>query len=111
MHQPASSRERILDHVSGRKDNNTYHSVIQLIGKWKTLETLVRYHGSFVYDTPHCAENLKQIIPEMNLCGLVSNFYIPISVSVLYIPTISPTISLYCVCKPIVRVYKLLTDI
>jgi hypothetical protein len=31
--------EKILDHVSGRKENNTCHSVIQLIGKWKTQET------------------------------------------------------------------------
>jgi hypothetical protein len=81
MHKAASSRERILDHVSGRRENNTCHSLIQLIGKWKTQETLVRYPRSLVYDTPHCTENLKQIFPKMKLRGLVPNFNIPISVS------------------------------
>jgi hypothetical protein len=85
MPQPASSRERILDHVSGRKKNNTCHSVIQLIGKWKTQETLVRYPRSLVYNTPHSTtiytENSKQIFPAMKLSSFVPNFYIPVSVS------------------------------
>jgi hypothetical protein len=34
--------------------------------------------------------NSKHIVPEMKLRGLVSNFYIHVSVSDLYIPTIGP---------------------
>jgi hypothetical protein len=37
----------------------------------------------------HCTENLKHIFPEMKLSGLVPSFYIHVSVSSLYIPTIS----------------------
>jgi hypothetical protein len=37
----------------------------------------------------HCTENTKQIFPEMKLRGLVPNFCIHVSVSDLYIPTIS----------------------
>ncbi len=46
----------------------------------------------------HCTENSKQIFPEMKLLGLVPNFCIHVSVSDLYIPTISPPILLYYVC-------------
>jgi hypothetical protein len=35
---------------------------------------------------------LKQIFTEMKLCGLVPNFYIYVSVSDLYIPTIGTPI-------------------
>jgi hypothetical protein len=52
------------------KETNTCHSVIQLIGKWKPQETLVKYPRSLVYDTPQCTENLKQTLPEMKLRGL-----------------------------------------
>jgi hypothetical protein len=38
----------------------------------------------------HCTENLKQIFPEMKLHSLVPNFYIHVSVRILYIPTIRP---------------------
>ncbi len=46
----------------------------------------------------------------MKLRGLVSDFYIPVSVSNLYNPTISPPILLYCVCEPVVGISKSLTD-
>jgi hypothetical protein len=46
----------------------------------------------------------------MKLRGLIPNFCIHISVSDLYIPTIGPPILLYCICGPIVEIYKLLTD-
>jgi hypothetical protein len=39
----------------------------------------------------HCKDNnknSKQIFPEKELCGLSPNFYIHVSVSDLYIPTI-----------------------
>ncbi len=35
-------------------------------------------------------QNLKQIFPEMKLRGLVPIFYIHVSVTYLYIPTIGP---------------------
>ena len=49
----------------------------------------------------------------MKLRGLVPNFRTHIrSVSNLYIlPTVGPPILLYCVCGPIVGMYKSLTDI
>jgi hypothetical protein len=43
-----------------------------------------------LYTAMHCTENLKQIFPEMKLLDLVPNFYIHVSVSDLYIPTIGP---------------------
>jgi hypothetical protein len=45
----------------------------------------------------------------MKLNGLVPNFFIHVSVSDLYVPTIGPPILPYCVCGPIVGIYKLLT--
>ncbi len=38
----------------------------------------------------HCTENSKQLFLELKLRGLVPNFYIHVSVSNLYIPTIGP---------------------
>ncbi len=76
----ASSREKIFGHVSWRRR----HTAIQLIGKWKTQEIL--------WDTPHCTENMKHIFPEIKLCSLVPNVYIPVSVSDWYILTIGPPI-------------------
>ncbi len=49
--------------------------------------------------------NSRQIFPEMELSGLVPNFYIHVSVSDLYIPMIGLPILLYCVCGPIVGLY------
>ncbi len=42
----------------------------------------------------HCTKYLKQIFPEMKLCGLISHSYIHVSVSYLYIPTIGPPVLL-----------------
>jgi hypothetical protein len=39
---------------------------------------------------PECTENMNNIFPEMNLRGLVSNFYIHVSVNDLYISVIGP---------------------
>ena len=54
----------------------------------------------------HCAKNLKQIFPEIKLRGLVHNSYIHVSVSDLYISTISGCSQ---IGEPIVGIYKLLT--
>ncbi len=58
----------------------------------------------------HCTENSKQIFPEMKLRGLVTNFLIHISVSVLYIPTNGPPILLQKIGGPIVGIYKSLKE-
>jgi predicted nuclease of restriction endonuclease-like RecB superfamily len=60
----------------------------------------------------YCTENWKQIFPEIKLPGLVTNFYIHVSVSDLYIPTTGPqTQYMYSkIGEPIVGLYKSLTD-
>jgi hypothetical protein len=73
-----------------------------------SLETSVK--EGITQNNQHCSENLKHIFPEMKLFGLVPHFCINVSVSDLYIPTIGPPTLLYCVCEPIVEIYKLLTD-
>jgi hypothetical protein len=47
-----------------------------------------------VVPKPHCKDNSIYVIPERKLRGLIPNFYIHISVSDLYIPTIGPPIFL-----------------
>ncbi len=51
----------------------------------------------------------KKIFPEMKLRGVIPNFCIHVSVSDLYISTSLP-ILLYCVCGPIMGIWKSLTD-
>jgi hypothetical protein len=53
----------------------------------------------------HCNENSEQIVPEMELRGLVPNFYIHVSVSDLYDGSAN-----YKIPGPIVGIYKSLTD-
>jgi hypothetical protein len=55
-------------------------------------------------------ENSKQIFSDMKLRGLVPSYSLPISVSNLYIPTIGLPTLLYCICGPILVIYKSLTD-
>jgi hypothetical protein len=58
----------------------------------------------------HCTENSKQIFPEMKLRGLFPNFYIHVSVSDLYIPTIGQQTQYSKIGGRIVGIYKSLTD-
>jgi hypothetical protein len=46
----------------------------------------------------------------MKLLGLILYFYILVSVSDVNIPTFGRLILLLCVCGPIVRIYKSLTE-
>jgi hypothetical protein len=55
-------------------------------------------------------EILKQIIPEKEYRGLSPNFHIHVSVSDLYITTIGLPILLEEICRPILGLYKSLTD-
>ncbi len=52
----------------------------------------------------------KQIFPEKEYRGLNPNFHIHASVSDLYIPTIGLPILLEEICRPILGLYKSLTD-
>jgi hypothetical protein len=56
------------------------------------------------------AEISKQIFPEKDYRGLSPNFHIHTSVSDLYIPKIGLPILLEEICRPILGLYKLLTD-
>jgi hypothetical protein len=60
----------------------------------------------------HYTENSNQIFPETKLCGLVSNSYVHVSVSDLYIPTIGLPVLLQekKIGGPIVGIFKSLTD-
>jgi hypothetical protein len=52
----------------------------------------------------------KQIFPEKDYRGLSPNFHIHASVSDLFISTIGLPILLEEICRPILGVYKFLTD-
>jgi hypothetical protein len=52
----------------------------------------------------------KQIFPEKEYRGLSPNFHIHASVSDLYIPTIGLPTLLKEICRPILGLYKWLTD-
>jgi hypothetical protein len=52
----------------------------------------------------------KQVYPEKEYRGLSPNFHIPASVSKLYIPMISLPFLLEEICRPILGLYKSLTD-
>jgi hypothetical protein len=56
------------------------------------------------------AENLKQIFPEKEYCGLSLNFHIHVSVSELCIPTMDLPFLLEEICGPMLGIYKSLTD-
>jgi hypothetical protein len=55
-------------------------------------------------------EILKQIFPEKEYRGLSPDFHIHASVSYLYTPTIGLPILLEEICRPILGLYKSLTD-
>jgi hypothetical protein len=58
----------------------------------------------------HNAENSKQIFPEKELRSHSSNFHIHVPEWDLYIPTIDLPILLQEICRPILGIYKSLTD-
>jgi hypothetical protein len=55
-------------------------------------------------------QNFETNIPEKEYRGLSPNFHIHASVSDLYIPTIGLPILLEEICRPILGLYKSLTD-
>jgi hypothetical protein len=57
----------------------------------------------------HWTEISKQILPAMTLRSLVPNFYIHVSVSNFYCPTIGPQMQCSKIGGPIVGIYKSLT--
>ncbi len=58
----------------------------------------------------HFTENLKQIFPEMKLCGLIPSFYTQVSMTNLYIPTIGTQKQCRKIGGPIMGIYKLLKN-
>jgi hypothetical protein len=58
----------------------------------------------------HCKENPFYVFLFWELRGLSPNFHIYVSVSVLYSPRIGPNISSSRRGRPIVEIYKSLTD-
>ncbi len=62
----------------------------------------------------HCKDKntdiSKQIFPKKEYQGLSPNFHIRASVRDLYIPTIGLPIPLEEICRPILGLYKSLTD-
>ncbi len=62
----------------------------------------------------HCKDKIpkfrKHVFPEKEYRGLRPNFHIHVSVSELYIATIGLPILLEEICKPILGLYKSLTD-
>ncbi len=58
----------------------------------------------------HCTENPIYVFPEMKLCGHVPNSYIHVSVSDLYIPGAVCLFSCSKTRRPILGIYKSLTD-
>ncbi len=53
---------------------------------------------------------LKQIFPEKEYRGLSPNFHIDVSVIDLYVPMIGLPILLEEICRPLLGLYKSLTD-
>jgi hypothetical protein len=56
------------------------------------------------------AENFKQIFPEKEYRGLSPNFHIHVSVSELYIPKMGLPFLLEEIYRPILEIYKSLTE-
>ncbi len=77
---------------------------------WWVLEVL--YTSVFTHNAlqRQNTEISKQIFPEKEYRGLIPNFHIPASVSDLYIPTIGMPNLLKEICRPILGIYKSLTD-
>ncbi len=60
------------------------------------LQNLYSLRDGTFHSMLHCTDNSKHIFPEMKLICLVPNFYIHVSVSDLYIPTIVPRQTYHC---------------
>jgi hypothetical protein len=58
----------------------------------------------------HCPEKSKQIFPKIKLCSLIPNFYLHVSVSDLYIPTIGQKTLYIKIGGPSVGIHKWLID-
>jgi hypothetical protein len=58
----------------------------------------------------HWTGKIGQMFPEMKLRGLILNFFIHVSVDDLHIPAIGPQTQYSKIGRPIVAIYKSLTD-
>jgi hypothetical protein len=75
------------------------------------LPKFVKYERPYSTLQRQNTEISKQIIPEKEYRGLSPNFHIHTSVSDLYISTMGLPILLEEICRPILGLYKSLTDI
>ncbi len=80
------------------------------IHKWKTICGAEGKEYSRATLQRQNTEISKQKFPEKEYRGLSHNFHIHASVSELYIPTIGLPILLEEICRPILGLYKSLTD-
>ncbi len=81
-----------LSHFKQCSIQNT-HTVYNSVQKAATLEKILFF--MYNYCILHSTENLKHIFPEMKLGGLIPNFYIHVSGSDVYFPTIGLIWNLY----------------
>jgi hypothetical protein len=77
------------------------------------LEKKRKFQGSGSYEDAlqrQNAENLKQTFPEREYRGLSPNFHVHVSVSELYISTMTLPFLLEEICGPILGIFKSLKD-
>jgi hypothetical protein len=63
-----------------------------------------------IYTAKKKGRKFETKFPEKEYWGLSPNFHIHVSVSDLYIPTMSLPFLLEAICGPILEIYKSLTD-
>ncbi len=101
---PYGAHDTNCTFFSSQHKSSTKMALISLARDFSTYYTL-RTVGL------HCNKNPIYLIPEKELYGLSHNFHIHVSVSDLYIPRIAFHIfSCSRICRPMVKIYKSLTD-
>jgi len=81
-----------------------------LLDSYKIRKLAEKARANLQFAANALYRKFEKIFPEVKLCGFLPNFYIHVSVSDLYIPTIGPQPQYSKKGGPIVGMYKLLTD-
>jgi hypothetical protein len=96
-----------IEHLVRLENMSQNYSYVTITGQIQT-----RHNGtSLEQNNLHCNENSIYIFLSWELRGLSLNFHIHVSVSDLYIPRIGPYIFLQQKNRPILEIYKFLTDV